>query len=475
MLAGFCGWLLPCKSIVLGFGSVADRRIAKLIYTSFILPLGKVNLAKKRYTKSNLYNALRLGAGLLTVVAMVVNQYLPDKTLIVHPSEVVDHSIYWDSKEGEEPSAEWVDEKQDHWRCSFLDHHDFSCGYSLSFNPDYRKGVDLSQFSGFKIKLQYKGDAQRIRIFMRNYDSVIDRSDPLQSAKFQSTVIRISDLQTETFVKLSEFSVAEWWVRAYDVPREHAAPQRDNVITFGFDFLTAGEHEIKVEKIEFSGKWISSEIFYMSILGVWMVLIIWEGLSRFYQIYRESYRSKEQISELQASYKQLEVEKRQFEQLSTTDVLTGITNRAGIVQIVERLFSSDFDRDKIGFMMLDLDHFKRINDTRGHDVGDQILKGISKVISGCIRQSDVFGRWGGEEFVILCAQVEEASFVALAEKLRSAVHKFEFEPDKSLNVSISIGATLCGDNDNFDVTYKRADLALYEAKNKGRNCVVFKR
>ncbi|WP_062057489.1 diguanylate cyclase [Cellvibrio sp. OA-2007] len=424
--------------------------------------------------KSNLYNALRLIAGLLTVMALFAQQYIPQKSLTIFPNSNFPHSIYGDPHSDGTPSAEWIDEANDIWRCNFYREDPFSCGYSLTLGSNYIKGIDLTEYDGFNIKIKVLSETQRLRIFFRNYNSTYDRGDPLTSAKFQSTVIRTNSLTQEAYVRLSEFSVAEWWINNFDVPREYAAPERNNVITFGFDFFTPGDHQIKIEKIEFVGTRIPAETFYLAILIIWMALIILEGLIRFYFIYINSKKADRKIEELQSNYKQLEIEKKEFEALSTTDTLTGVMNRAGINQFVEKLFDGDYEKTQIGLLVFDIDHFKHINDQRGHDAGDRILAGISKLITQNTRQSDVFGRWGGEEFVLVCPQTNRERLIELADKLRLVVSQHVFEPSNPLQVTMSIGATSVKKNEGFDYVFKRADMALYEAKGGGRNRVVYK-
>lgn len=437
----------------------------------------------KLVAKSNLYNALRLAAGLLTVLALIAHQYIPNKTLVALPNESLSGFLYSGDagsdgygKHSSVPSSYWIDKNANRWSCHFKVQDNFSCGYSLSFGPSPTQGIDLSGYDGFKVKLKYRGDASLLRIYMRNYDDNIVAGDPTQSSKFQSTIIRTSNLKTETLVKFNEFSVAQWWIRDFDVARNHAAPQRNNIVTFGFDFVTYGEHELELENVTFVGDWVQSDVFYLTILCIWMVLVIWEGFSRFYQIYLDSRLNREKIYRLQENYKQLKVEKDQFKQLSTTDVLTGVMNRAGLLQVTEKVFSQGFNTSGTGFMILDLDNFKRINDTHGHDVGDRVLQGVAKVISENIRQSDFFGRWGGEEFVVICSYVEKTKFRKLAEKLRKAVSNFSLDlaPPTPLKVTISIGLTMGHKDDTLDDIFKRADFALYEAKSNGRNCIIEK-
>jgi diguanylate cyclase (GGDEF)-like protein len=125
-------------------------------------------------------------------------------------------------------------------------------------------------------------------------------------------------------------------------------------------------------------------------------------------------------------------------------------------------------------MMLDIDKFKSINDTYGHDVGDLVIKAIAAICKTTKRQTDVLGRIGGEEFAMLLPETDEAAAEVAAERLRKTVQDCtRVLPDKDIKVTVSIGiagATL--GMAAFEVLLKRADEALYEAKRSGRNRVV---
>lgn len=424
--------------------------------------------------KNNTYNALRLFAGLLTIAIVVAHQYVPEKRITLLPNSNYPSSIYGPEDTPGMPSAQWIDEQTQHWKCNFFPHHGYSCGYSISFTANDVSGFDLDKYDGLNIKVNYKGDAQRIRVYMRNYNAAYDRGDPLQSSKFLSTIIRTGDLNRNTYVKFSEFSVGEWWIKDFDIPREHVAPEFSNVISMGFDFINHGEHELEIDYIELTGSWIQRESLYLAIIAFWMALIIWEGVNRFYIVYRDSRFAYQKIAKLETDYDLLELKKSEYEALSTTDVLTGVLNRAGIQRILENAFQREQEKSNMGFLLFDIDHFKQVNDIHGHDCGDRILKQLSTLISESVRQRDAFGRWGGEEFVLLCFQIKEEQLLALAEKLRRLVESHEFEQDTPLTVTVSIGATLITSGDSFEGVFKRADLALYDAKHEGRNRVVFK-
>ena len=120
--------------------------------------------------------------------------------------------------------------------------------------------------------------------------------------------------------------------------------------------------------------------------------------------------------------------------------------------------------------MLDLDYFKRINDTYGHMAGDEVLKQVSETVSGIIRSTDIFGRFGGEEFVVLIPETSVNGAVQVAEKIRLAIEKAVWPVDEI--ITVSIGVVERNLNESLDDLYRRVDHQLYQAKTAGRNRVV---
>ena len=162
-----------------------------------------------------------------------------------------------------------------------------------------------------------------------------------------------------------------------------------------------------------------------------------------------------------------------FREQAIRDPLTGIYNRAGLLNIAQTLYANPAIQCGVGVLIIDIDHFKRINDTRGHDAGDRIISGVVDVLRQGVRMSDHVGRWGGEEFVILCPGTTREGAATLAEKIRTSVAEYVFERDlEPLSVTISIGVAMSRKNEAFEKTLKRADELLYKAKESGRNCVV---
>jgi diguanylate cyclase (GGDEF)-like protein len=125
---------------------------------------------------------------------------------------------------------------------------------------------------------------------------------------------------------------------------------------------------------------------------------------------------------------------------------------------------------RFGIVMLDIDHFKRINDNFGHDVGDTVLKKLAQIFENSIRTSDFVARWGGEEFLICCTTIEESDLLPIAETIRQLVAETKFERVGQITASLGCAAIVKGET--IGELIKRADVALYEAKNNGRNLTV---
>jgi diguanylate cyclase (GGDEF)-like protein/PAS domain S-box-containing protein len=182
-------------------------------------------------------------------------------------------------------------------------------------------------------------------------------------------------------------------------------------------------------------------------------------------------KEKSYIISIARDISALKAMNEKLQKLATTDNLTGIYNRHKF----EEMFSIEVERvlrykSPLTLIMLDIDHFKNVNDTYGHDVGDKVIKNIVDIVKKNIRNIDIFVRWGGEEFIILCPETDSLSAATLAQKLRSAIDDASF--DKVGNITCSFGVASFKDNESKDSFIKRSDSALYKAKDEGRNRVV---
>jgi diguanylate cyclase (GGDEF)-like protein len=159
------------------------------------------------------------------------------------------------------------------------------------------------------------------------------------------------------------------------------------------------------------------------------------------------------------------------------DGLTGLYNRKFLDEHLNKLVPQALREEiNIGVLMLDMDHFKSVNDEYGHDVGDIVLKELSKILNENVRESDIVVRYGGEEFVVLLVGIDgEQSAINIANKLREKVSQNEINiyAGNKLKKTISVGLSMFpGDSNNFNLVMKNADIALYDAKAAGRNQVI---
>lgn len=165
---------------------------------------------------------------------------------------------------------------------------------------------------------------------------------------------------------------------------------------------------------------------------------------------------------------------RRLEEMATVDRLTRAVNRHAFDLLFTQISGAVRRRpgDSLSVVMMDIDHFKTVNDTHGHPAGDQVLRAIADTIRAHIRASDVLCRWGGEEFLLLLPDCDLTTALALAEKIRVAVgmRQIHIGAD-SVSVTLSAGVSVFSPTDDADSLIRRADAALYEAKDKGRNRV----
>jgi diguanylate cyclase (GGDEF)-like protein len=171
----------------------------------------------------------------------------------------------------------------------------------------------------------------------------------------------------------------------------------------------------------------------------------------------------------------------QARDLANHDDLTGILNRRRFFELTER----EFERSRrhyipLSFLLMDVDHFKNVNDTFGHRVGDRLLKDLAELCKSTLRTNDLVGRIGGEEFAILLPETDLEDAIEVAARLREVVEMLrvttdEGETDMTITASVGLAQFDHGqlqDVDTFQTLYERADKALYAAKRAGRNAVV---
>lgn len=177
------------------------------------------------------------------------------------------------------------------------------------------------------------------------------------------------------------------------------------------------------------------------------------------------------LRDLETLKNQLELKNDELEKFAITDQLTGLNNRFKLDNALENELSryARFQHP-FGIILMDIDHFKDVNDSYGHATGDKILVCIASLLQFNIRKTDILGRWGGEEFLIICPEIDIEGMEKLAEKLRQVIESYDFPEAHSVTMSFGVSSYRKGDE--LTHLFKRSDDALYQAKNNGRNRVV---
>lgn len=423
---------------------------------------------------SKLYNLIRLGAVLLTLLILAGHHYLPPKHSVLHPVTGYAVDLYSDGEAGGKSRAEWLNQEEFLLRCHLAKSELYPvCGVTIHFPDLPGQVLDLSGYQELLINLAYQGDARNIGVFLRNHNPAYSNLDDLDSLKYSSVTVRASDFtEQSTTIHLSEFSTADWWIEQHNIPREYAKPELTGVTAIGVNLPAPhafGHHDLHLKSIHLVGEWISREQLYLTVIFLWIGLLAWEAASRLTQLYQHNKLYTQKLDHLTGYTQMLQQETTKYKNLSHHDALTGALNRSGLASSVERLFDKASSETPVSVIVFDIDHFKPVNDQRGHDAGDRILKDLASLVHLNTRQQDAFARWGGEEFVLLCSATDRNAAQGLAEKLRTLIYQHTFEPQEPLEITISLGIAVVKDGEDFEAAFKRADEALFRAKDMGRN------
>jgi polar amino acid transport system substrate-binding protein len=248
-------------------------------------------------------------------------------------------------------------------------------------------------------------------------------------------------------------------------------PELTFILSKGFRSLTASQHSVikqrwytlqTVEKQDYT-------LVFQVLFGA-MVIFIWFYASN----HRLSIAKKEvdtALEQLRVTQQALELKNIELERLSTTDKLTNIYNRVKL----EAVITAELDRahryqEPFSVILIDLDHFKRVNDTLGHQAGDRVLRGVADLFGEHMRKVDTIGRWGREEFLVICPHCSLKEAQQFAEVLRKHIQQHDFGDIGG--ITASFGVTSYREGDGTVQLISRFDEALYISKESGRNKVT---
>jgi diguanylate cyclase (GGDEF)-like protein len=425
---------------------------------------------------NHLYFEIILGLlVILTIFAIAGEEQILKKHLVIDENSGLALNTYDDRESGGTSSIHLDDAKNMRWHCVLRDTYAYPyCGFEVLFDKERTNGIDLGHYNKIRLWLDYKGPSQTVRISLRNFDPLYSKKEVLQSTKYNQIEFNVSLLNGVAEFSLKDFFVANWWVLENKIPPQLSHPQFDNITIFEVQSGTGtplGQHEFHLHKVEFIGQALSTADWYLVIMVTWLGIILCFLAYRIIKLKDEVVIQRKRESELIEINEVLDTRSKALEIQAKTDPLTGAFNRLGIEEAISLGLQDWYQHRKpLSLVMIDIDHFKQVNDNYGHDIGDVVLSNVSSLVQQHTRTQDLFARWGGEEFVLVCRDTDLESARAIADKLRELIANQTLYKD--IKITASFGVATLKTYENLEQLFKAADTALYEAKTSGRNRVA---
>ncbi len=342
---------------------------------------------------------------------------------------------------------------------------------SLTFIvPIEERGIDLSDYPKVAINAKFIGEgSSQFRFHVRNYNPKIrkDTSDVLYY-KFNEISFDVDSNYREQLFLQEDFRVPGWWIEELQISKEHSKVKLDRIHKFEIvtgEKNSTGSGLLQVSYIEFRGKLISEKNLFQVLLYSWMLFFLIHLIIQIGKMQKQLKIKTASEKELTALNEVLQIEKEELKEQATHDPLTGALNRAGMrSRLHNHIRAYKKSRIELSLILFDIDHFKIVNDTKGHPEGDRILIGLVDLVQKRLREGDDVVRWGGEEFVLLCPKTNSQQATGLAESIRMQIENCNLEITCSFGVSSYRGQPLSS-------LFQEVDEALYKAKEGGRNQV----
>jgi diguanylate cyclase (GGDEF)-like protein len=412
---------------------------------------------------------------LLTILLIVWQKVGMSHTIIIDRQSGYDAWLENDHSVGGSSIGNLTQVNLYHLKCQIANTTEYPfCHLIIPLAKMLKSGLDLSVFKEVHLTLRHDGGLRnKIDIHLNHFYLTV----PGEVRKTDYKVHQYS-LSTETQLNtyrlpLNDFVVPSWWAYFQDLPASEYRPTLSNVKHLVVS-TTSGqgirEENIYVSRIVFHGKWISAEMLHQTLLWVWISTLLIYLVVRAVRLSNEVTTQVNEKKQLEKLNYMLDIRSKEFETMAKHDQLTGIYNRAGMHDIIKYNLKQ-YQRSRVPFsiVLLDIDNFKDVNDTYGHAVGDTALSNLAKLISQRCRNNDSLARWGGEEFLLVCANSKVKDAAILSEDLRKLISSTELIEQQTITCSMGI-AQFSGSD--IDELFERADEALYKAKTRGRNRVV---
>lgn len=378
-------------------------------------------------------------------------------------------SLYSDNGGG--TALNWTDKRRQSFSCVLLQATGVRfCGMNVQLGDGARQGIDFRDYNKLRLEVEYKGPAEKFRVYYRNGV----RDPNFNDSKFHEVAVPVRRGSYIYEIPFDALEVAMWWIdlrQVQDVP-EHRQPSRDNVVHMGFDVgtpMAVGQHFFHIADFSVVAPWLGKSQRVWWTVGSLIYFVVVGLLYNFFRLRSELKERHDEMFGLLKKLQEADTESAHFKRLSMYDPLTGLLNRRAAQDLIDE-FAQHNSLTGTAVVVMDIDHFKPVNDTHGHEVGDEVLKRVSAVVQQAVREGDAAVRWGGEEIVIICPRTNTDGAMRVAEKLRVEIKRLRFSAD-DLIITASFGVANIRHGESFSQALGRADEALYEAKNSGRDQV----
>lgn len=351
------------------------------------------------------------------------------------------------------------------WTCDLRPGYAYPyCAYELFF--DGKKGthgLNLTNMRSLAVTMMYRGASSSFRIHLKNFDPRYSRNTSDDTPKFLRVEANTTPgrLQQIEFTP-ADFGVADWWLRKFKLAPQYGHPQFDNITSMNFETgseATFGPHSFEVRSIVIRTAILSQSEWYSLLLGIWIVMTV------AYLGYRLTNLRRATLERQALAALAL----REAQEAARLDPLTGILNRRGLTERFTEALQKRKSPAAVTTILIDVDHFKALNDTYGHERGDRVLAEIATIISSNVRAVDIVARWGGEEFIVICSGIDRKGAQYIAEKIRGRIEQASFDDCGQVTASLGVHWSDAPDPDLSQLV-ALADIALYAAKAGGRNC-----
>ncbi len=324
--------------------------------------------------------------------------------------------------------------------------------------------IDFSWLESVEIRARIDGkNEEYFRLQFRNV------MPGVENLKYNEVAFKLTEqFQTLTFDR-KHFQVPTWWVERHGVQLE------DTIPTFAdtklLEIMTASDADklqvqLIVEELTVHGRWIPTMVLYRSLLWMWLVLAAGVAIQNSIELRKKIRNNREREAKLKSINETLREQADELSQIARFDTLTGLLNRFGMRGYIRSALQLADDHDTtVSVILFDIDHFKKINDTKGHIHGDQLLAQLGQLLSVCTNETDAIARWGGEEFLCICCASCFQQALDQAESLREEI-------ESEIGITCSFGVHQLRPEQTFVEAMQCADVALYKAKSNGRNRVV---